>query len=75
MARLLGAAGAVAVAVVSFSLLGINVVQASSVHVQEAGAIHVQEAGGIHVQEAELQLLESAGLETVVIDGETAHVL
>lgn len=67
MARLLGAAGAVAVAVVSFSLLGINVVQ--------AGAIHVQEAGAIHVQEAELQLLESAGLETVVIDGETAHVL
>lgn len=67
MAKLLGAAGAAVVAVVSFSLLGIHVVQ--------AGAIHVQEAGQIHVQEAELQLLESAGMETVVIDGETAHVL
>ena len=36
---------------------------------------HVQEAGMIHIQEAEIQLLESAGLETVVIDGEVGHIL
>lgn len=67
MLNLLKTTGAVVASLASLGFLASNVASASGVHVQEAGAIHVQES--------EIQLLESAGLETVVIDGEVGHVL
>lgn len=67
MLNLLKTTGAVVASLASLAFLSSNVAL--------AGLIHVQEASSIHVQEAEIQLLESAGLETVVIDGEVGHVL
>lgn len=67
MLRLFRTTGAVVVSLASLGFLASNVAL--------AGLSHVQEAMSAHVQEAEIQLLESAGSETVVIDGEVGHVL
>lgn len=86
MLNLLKTTGAVVASLASLAFLSSNVAlagishvqEAANAHVSEAASTHVQEAaavGATHVQEAEIQLLESAGLETVVIDGEVGHVL
>lgn len=67
MLNLLKTTSAVVFSLASLGFIAGNVALASISHVQEAGAVHVQEA--------EIQLLESAGLETVVIDGEVGHIL
>lgn len=72
---MLGSLKITSAVVVSLGFLAGNVALAGYSHVQEAGSAHVQEAMNSHVQEAEIQLLESAGLETVVINGEVGHVL
>jgi hypothetical protein len=59
----------IAGAVVSVAFLSL------SASLVRAGAVHVQDAGAVHVQDAEMQLLESAGMDTVIVNGEVGHVL